>query len=71
MYLDIKKSKKMLLSHFKKRLTKKKLPQAKCSQQFYFIGIILNECHFKMTITFFSICLMTLILKSPFRFIED
>ena len=28
------------LSHFKKRLTKKKLPQAKCSQQFSFIGII-------------------------------
>ena len=33
---------------FKKTLTKKKLPQAKNSQQFLFYwNKILNECHFK------------------------
>ena len=62
---------KRCLSHFKKTLTMKNCRKQNAHSSSSLIGIILNECHSKMTITFVSICFMTLVLKSPFRLISD
>ena len=63
---------KRCLSHFKKTLTMKKTAASKMLTAVHLLlELFLNECHFKMTIAFVSRCLMTLVLKSPFRFIED
>ena len=63
---------KNVIISFQEKINKEKTAASKMLTAVHLLlELFLNECHLKMTISFVSICLMTIILKSPFRFIPD